>query len=156
MLLSIIMVNLAAIDYRTKLLPDWLIYVGLWLGLFVNTQHVWVIPEAAIIGAIVSYSIPWLAIAATKLVIKNKEIMGYGDCKMLAMTGAWFGPILMPSLLATATIFAAIVHFTQRFLGKTDQVTIPFGPYIALSGLLILHITPVIFQNTVNHLLSIH
>jgi prepilin signal peptidase PulO-like enzyme (type II secretory pathway) len=153
MLLAMLMLTLAAIDYRTKLLPDWLIYIGLWLGLFVNVQHIWVIPEAAIIGALLGYTVPWLLIAAGKRV--HKDIMGYGDCKMLAMLGAWFGPVLLPSLLATAALLAAVTHLTLRLLKKTEQTTIAFGPYLALAGLLMLHITPVVFQNSLHQWLTI-
>jgi leader peptidase (prepilin peptidase)/N-methyltransferase len=65
--------------------------------------------------------------------------MGYGDFKLLAALGAWFGwkmllPILLLSSVVGATVGVALLALARR--GR--DIPIPFGPYLAASGFIVL------------------
>lgn len=144
--LTMIVINLSAIDIRTKLLPDALIYIGLWLGLFFNTQSLWASPAASVIGAMLGYSAPWLCIHIIRVFKKKEEILGYGDCKMFALVGAWLGPVIIPDILIIATIAGSIYRLITFFTRLKDEKTIPFGPFIGLAMLIALQVSPLTLQ----------
>ena len=84
------LIALTGIDLDTQLLPDALTLPLLWVGLGVNLFQVWTTLPAAVVGAMLGYGALWSVYWAFKLVT-GKEGMGYGDFKLLAALGAWFG-----------------------------------------------------------------
>jgi leader peptidase (prepilin peptidase)/N-methyltransferase len=71
--------------------------------------------------------------------ITHKEGMGYGDFKMLAAIGAWLGIEALPLVIVIASFTASIVGITLILLKKQNRAsTIPFGPYLALSAMILL------------------
>ena len=127
-----LLVSMAFIDADTQLLPDKLTLPLLWLGLVASIidSGIFVPPEKAILGAAVGYLSLWSIYWLFKL-LTGKEGMGYGDFKLLAALGAWFGPapLLVVILLSAVTglVFAVITR-----LGKGNPM--PFGPYLACAG----------------------
>ena len=74
--------------------------------------------------------------------------MGYGDFKMLAAIGAWFGWAMLPAVIllasvAGATIGIGLIVFAQH--GRTTAI--PFGPYLALGG-----IAALFFGSSLSHI----
>lgn len=93
LLLSWGLLTLAAIDWRTQLLPDSITLPLLWVGLIASIG--WpltsgVAPISAIIGAAAGYGVLWLVFQLF-LLVTGKQGMGYGDFKLLAALGAWLG-----------------------------------------------------------------
>ena len=132
------LVSLTFIDYDTKLLPDQLTYPLLWLGLIVNFHHYIVPLGDAVIGALVGYLFLWATFWAFKL-ITGKDGMGYGDFKLLAAFGAWFGWQSILAIVLLSSFAGAIIGITQIALKKHTQGNpIPFGPYLAIAGWLYL------------------
>lgn len=128
------LIALAFIDIQHYLLPDTITLSILWLGLLCATQNFFVSPEDAIFGALIGYVFLWL-IASFYIFVRKKEGMGYGDCKMLGMFGAWLGPVPLLNVIILSCIIALLVSIpliTVKKL-KRDQY-IPFGPYLALAG----------------------
>lgn len=128
------LIALSFIDFNHRILPDTIVYLLLWLGLIVSTQHVFVDPTHAIYGAILGYSFLWV-IAQGYAVFRKKEGMGLGDCKMLAMIGAWVGaqPIMDVILIAAVlALLVSIMLLARKSIHK--QTLIPFGPFIAIAG----------------------
>jgi len=70
--------------------------------------------------------------------------MGYGDFKLLALLGAWFGWMALPGLVLISSAAGAIVGITLILLGRSRDDAIAFGPYLALAGL-----TMLFFKETV-------
>ncbi|WP_116475125.1 prepilin peptidase [Zobellella maritima] len=129
---------LTLIDLDHLLLPDHLTLPLLWLGLLVNLNGLFVPLDDAVLGAVFGYgvlwSLYWLFLLAT-----GKEGMGYGDFKLLAALGAWFGwQSLLPILLLASFTgaLAGLALMASRKLGQ-DRV-LPFGPALALGGALYL------------------
>ena len=69
------------------------------------------------------------------MLIRKQDGMGLGDCKMLAMIGAWTGAYSLLDVLIFSTVLALIVSFILLLCKKMEKSqTIPFGPYLAIAG----------------------
>ena len=84
------LIALAFIDIDTQLLPDDITLPLLWAGLLLNLVGGFVPLQDAVIGAMAGYLLLWSIYWLFKL-LTGKEGMGYGDFKLLAALGAWFG-----------------------------------------------------------------
>lgn len=139
------LVALTVIDFDHQILPDVITLPLLWLGLLLSLA--WsagllppapVDPRSAIIGAAAGYLSLWLVYWTFRL-LTGKEGMGYGDFKLLSAIGAWLGWQLLPLVILLSSVIGAIVGLLGiLLLGRNRQVPIPFGPYLALAGLLAL------------------
>jgi len=131
-------IALAFIDFDTRLLPDSLTLPLLWIGLVFNLLTGNVSLEDAVIGAVAGYLFLWSVYWLFKL-ITGKEGMGYGDFKLLAAIGAWLGWQALPLTIVLASITGALFGVGLIALGRQQRSTpIPFGPFLALAGLLAL------------------
>ncbi len=138
LLFSWTLLCMTLIDIDHLLLPDDLTLPLLWLGLLLNINGLFVSLQSAVLGAAFGYGILWSLYWLFKLAT-GKEGMGYGDFKLLAAIGAWFGwQALLPVLLLASFTGAAlgIGLMATRKLGE-DRV-LPFGPALALAGWLYL------------------
>ena len=140
LLLTWSLVVLALIDFDQQQLPDVITMPLLWLGLLVNAldSGFGVSLRDAVIGAVAGYLVLWAFYWAFKLAT-GKEGMGYGDFKLLAALGAWLGwqsllPIIILSTLAGAV--SGIIMILA--LGRDKSVPMPFGPYLAGAGFIML------------------
>ena len=88
---SAAIVALAMIDWDTTFLPDDITLPLLWGGLIAAALKLTAITlTASLWGAVAGYVALWSIYWAFKL-ITGKEGMGYGDFKLFAALGAWFG-----------------------------------------------------------------
>lgn len=127
---------LALIDWDTTLLPDDITLPLLWLGL-ISAALQWtpVALPAALWGAVAGYLSLWLIYWAFKL-LTGKEGMGYGDFKLFAALGAWFGWQALVPIILMASVIGAVVGIAMKFSsGLRDGGYIPFGPFLAGAGL---------------------
>lgn len=141
LLLTAFLIALAGIDFDTQLLPDALTLPLLWLGL---AASLWLGPAAAVplpdavLGAIVGYLSLWSVFHLFRL-LTGKEGMGHGDFKLLAALGAWLGwQLLLPLILIAAASGAIIGGLLIVFGGRGRDVPMPFGPFLAIAGWLML------------------
>jgi leader peptidase (prepilin peptidase)/N-methyltransferase len=80
------------------------------------------------------WSIYWLFKLAT-----GKEGMGYGDFKLLAALGAWFGWEALIPIILMSSVIGAIVGIALKINSKLREGGyIPFGPFLAGAGLTVL------------------
>lgn len=129
------LLTLTAIDIDHQLLPDSLTLPLLWCGLLININALLVPLADAVIGAASGYLALWCLYWAFKLVT-GKEGMGYGDFKLLAACGAWFGWSSLPLIILLAAVVGAGVGITAiAVLGRDRQLPIPFGPYLCGAAL---------------------
>lgn len=133
-ILTLVLICLTGIDLDEMLLPDQLTLPLLWLGLLLNINGLFTDLNSAIIGAVAGYLSLWSVFWGFKL-LTGKEGMGYGDFKLMALFGAWFGWQLLPLIILLSSIVGAIVGIGLIITKKIHQSNpIPFGPYIALAG----------------------
>lgn len=139
---ALALIALTLIDLDTQLLPDDITLPLLWLGLIVNIGHGFTDLTDAVVGAVVGYLILWGVYWLFKLVT-GKEGMGYGDFKLLAAIGAWFGWQMLPAVILLSSISGAAIGIALIiFKGKSSSSAIPFGPYLALGGIAALFFGP--------------
>ena len=132
------LIALTFIDFDTQLLPDDITLPLLWLGLLLNLNGAFTTLPNAVIGAVAGYLILWSVYWAFKLAT-GKEGMGYGDFKLLAAMGAWFGWQLLPLVILLSSLVGAIVGIILIMFAKHGRnIPIPFGPYLAGGGLIAL------------------
>jgi leader peptidase (prepilin peptidase)/N-methyltransferase len=145
-----ILLTLALIDWDTTLLPDDLTLPLLWLGLVAaSLQWTPVGLNSAFWGAVAGYLSLWLVYWAFKLVT-GKEGMGYGDFKLLAALGAWFGWQTLIPMILLASIIGAIVGIVMKFsTGLREGGYIPFGPFLAGAGMAALVLGPAALRQSV-------
>lgn len=148
LLFTYILIALSFIDLKHQFLPDTMTLSLLWIGLLFATQSLFISPTQAIFGALVGYLFLW-SIAKIYLLLRKKEGMGLGDCKMLAMTGAWTGPLALVHVLLIATLSALLVSVVLIMMKKLErQNPIPFGPFIGIGAWIVL-----MFHATLNEFL---
>lgn len=132
---ALALLTLTFIDLDTQLLPDVITLPLLWLGLLFNLYGGFTDIQSAIIGAVAGYLTLWIVYWLFKLVT-GKEGMGYGDFKMLAAIGAWFGWTMLPAVILLSSIAGSIIGIGLIIFAKKGRNTaIPFGPYLALGGI---------------------
>ncbi len=132
------MIALAFIDLDTFYLPDSITLPLLWLGLLVNTGAVFTDLHSAVIGAVAGYLALWTVFWGYKFAT-GKEGMGYGDFKLLAAIGAWLGWQMLPLSILLSSLLGAAVGIGLITLARHGRnVPIPFGPYLAIAGLVAL------------------
>jgi leader peptidase (prepilin peptidase)/N-methyltransferase len=131
---SVVLIALAGIDVKEKLLPDQITLPLLWVGLIANLNGFFVPLSEAVIGAIAGYLVLWSVYWVFKL-ITGKEGMGYGDFKLLAALGAWLGWQMLPLIILVSSAVGAIIGILMIVVGGKDRnLQIPFGPFLAAAG----------------------
>lgn len=142
LLLVFALITLSAIDAETKLLPDDITLPLLWLGILVNSIGSFTTLHESVFGAIAGYMILWSLFWVFKLTT-GKEGMGYGDFKLLAALGAWFGVFMLPLILMLSAGVGVAVGLSIILISKKGRdYQMPFGPYLAGAGLITLFCGP--------------
>ncbi|MFM8465207.1 MAG: prepilin peptidase, partial [Burkholderiaceae bacterium] len=138
LLLVWILLALAFIDLDTQFLPDDLTLPLLWVGLLFNISAIFTPLTDAVLGAAAGYLVLWLVYWGYRLVT-GKEGMGYGDFKLLAALGAWLGWMMLPLIVLLSSAVGAVVGVLLILLrGHQRDKPIPFGPFLALAGVVAL------------------
>lgn len=133
---SAALLTLALIDWDTTLLPDDITLPLLWAGLIVAALkwNLAVTLSDAVWGAVAGYVSLWLVYWAFKLVT-GKDGMGYGDFKLFAALGAWFGWTALVPIILMASVIGAVIGLVMKFSsGLREGGYIPFGPFLAGAG----------------------
>ena len=138
---SAYLIAMIFIDADTQLLPDQLTLPLMWGGIAFHLaayllQADWGLTSlvGSLLGAIVGYLSLWSIFQLFKLVT-GKEGMGYGDFKLLAALGAWLGIGVLPIIIIMSALVGLIFAIIMKV--ATNQ-PMPFGPYLAISGWLVL------------------
>ncbi|MFK7865160.1 MAG: A24 family peptidase [Pseudohongiellaceae bacterium] len=140
------LVCLTMIDFDHQLLPDDITIPLLWLGLLVNAIDLGfgVTIADAVLGAVAGYLVLWGFYWVFKI-LTGKEGMGYGDFKLLAALGAWLGwQSLLPIIILSSLVGAVFGLGMILVMGRDKSVPMPFGPYLAGAGYIVLIWGPLI------------
>ena len=144
-----VLLALALIDWDTTLLPDDLTLPLVWLGL-VAAALGWtgIGIHSALWGAVAGYLSLWSVYWAFKLAT-GKEGMGYGDFKLFAALGAWFGWQTLVPMILIASVIGAVIGIAMKFTsGLREGGYIPFGPFLAGAGFTALLLGPKALQQS--------
>ncbi len=145
---------------RTLRLPEPLLYLLWVLALVGSSLRLWIAPQSALAGtliaavaaAVLGATFWWVSDLGTQDKQEREEsgealggedepvAMGFGDVKLAAVLGVMLGwQSLLVALLASF-IFGAVGGVIGRAFGGERQV--PFGPYLALGGMVALFYGP--------------
>ena len=130
------LIALAFIDWDTTLLPDDITLPLAWAGLGAAALG-WTGTDlhSALWGAFGGYLSLWSVYWAFKL-ITGKEGMGYGDFKLFAGLGAWFGWQALIPIILLASVAGAVIGIAMKFNSSLREGGyVPFGPFLAAGGL---------------------
>ncbi len=128
------------IDLKHYIIPDILTFPMMVLGFLKsfdpNLNPLFPNYINSLLGGIIGYGIIWLLILFYKK-IRNKEGMGLGDAKILAVVGFWFGWVSIPFVIFLSSTIGLIVVIPD-LLKKKKKLTsqIPFGPYIIIATII--------------------
>lgn len=135
---SLLVVTLTDLD--SQIIPDEVTVVGMLAGLLASfffpalQGETW--GKAAIgnsvLGLLVGGGLLFMVGLVGDFVFK-RESMGGGDVKLLAMLGTFVGPAGVLLVFFFAPVLALPVGLTLKLTRRAE--VIPFGPYLALSGL---------------------
>lgn len=143
--LTCVLVVISLIDFDHQIIPDSIALPLLWVGLLMSLFHplagadtLFIAPQDAIVGAIAGYLSLWIVYQLFKL-ITGKEGMGHGDFKLLGALGAWLGWQALPTIILMSAVVGAIIGIVLIvFRGRDRQIPIPFGPYLAAAGWIVM------------------
>ena len=138
LVLTWFLIALAFIDLEHFLLPDRLTLPLLAVGLGVNAANTFTDLISALVGAAAGYGVLWIVFHGFRI-LTGKEGMGHGDFKLLAALGAWMGWQMLPLIVLLSAGTGAIIGITMLILERQQRgQQIPFGPYLAGGGWLVL------------------
>ena len=153
LILSIFFIIIFFIDLKHFIIPNELTFPLMIIGFiksFDPNLNQTIFPNYinSLIGGLFGYSIIWLIIFIYKK-IRNKEGMGLGDAKLLAVVGFWFGWVSIPFVIFISSAVALILVIPS-LINQSRKMSseIPFGPYIIIGCILY-----VSFSNQIKSLL---
>lgn len=137
-LLILVLLYLAYIDFRTFQLPDFitlpLIATGILFNGFTGTGFVNL--QQALLGGVFGYVSLWLLNQLYRF-LKKHDGIGMGDAKLLAGLGVWLGWSALPAILLIASIMGLLGGLAWLKLKKqTLNSAFPFGPFLIFAGII--------------------
>src|SRR5277367_2391717 len=154
-LFSAILITLIASDIETQILPDEFTLGGTVLGLIIaafvplppglmmillsrSLSIHWIGVAEAALGAAVSSGLIWL-VGWLFEKIRNREGMGFGDVKMIAMIGAFLGLQATLLTLIAGSLLGSIVGLAYTAVSRKDWRTqeLPFGSFLGVAALVV-------------------
>ena len=150
--LSIFFIIIFFIDLKHFIIPNELTFPLMLIGFvksFEPNLNQTIFPNYinSLIGGVFGYLIIWLIIFFYKKV-RNKEGMGLGDAKLMAVVGFWFGWASIPFTIFISSFVALIFSIPSLIKKNKNMATqIPFGPYIIIGCIFY-----VSFANQIKHM----
>lgn len=125
--LILALMALSRIDWTTHKLPNIITVPLLASGL------IWAFGTSEdfylhLLGAVLGYSVFW-AVEVSYRLIRNRDGLGRGDAKLLAVGGAWCGVWAVPIIIMIASLSALIYVLPKS---ETRDIRIPFGPFLSI------------------------
>ncbi|WP_162801734.1 prepilin peptidase [Candidatus Chromulinivorax destructor] len=95
----------------------------------------------AIIGSLFGYFLLWCAKTISKALL-GQDGMGQGDLELLAMIGAFTGPLGCWVALTIGSFLGTIITLIIMAIRQQRIVKIPFGPYLAAGAIFFVLLQP--------------
>lgn len=146
-----ILIVVTFIDFEHFLIPDVLVLPGIVLGLAVSTRNILLAdvpplffdisyPLSALLNSLTGAVFGFLSLFIVAILgeaLFRKEAMGGGDLKLLAMIGAFLGWRNVFLTILVSSMVGSFIGIILILLKKKKRMEyIPYGPYLALGGLI--------------------
>jgi len=143
LLLAPILLLIFVIDYKDNIIPNRLTLTVFEIGIIFTIIFGYMdfsIVINNIIGLIVGGAVFAIITLIGKL-IANKETMGFGDVKLMAALGLVMGFPKILMIAITSFLIGAFISIVLLILKKKKaKDTIPFGPFIVISTIIVMFI----------------
>ena len=160
--LLLALIAISFIDFDHKIIPDRISYPGMTLGLVLGIvsqyselfrcrpfQHLCPVTQGAVdslLGFIVGGGFFWL-VGWGYFVATKKDGLGFGDVKLMAMTGAILGIHSIAPTVILGSLSGAVVGLAMMVItGGGRNTEIPFGPWLSLGAILYIFFNPAFFR----------
>ncbi|HET97823.1 MAG TPA: prepilin peptidase [Desulfurivibrio alkaliphilus] len=122
------------IDLDHQLIPDVISLPGIGLGFAVALLPVGIGWLDSSLGILLGGGIFYL-VAAGYFLVTQREGMGGGDVKLLAMIGAFLGWQSLPFVILASALLGLVVGIGAMVRqGKGGQSVVPFGPFLVVAA----------------------
>ena len=138
-----ILLILFFIDLETFFLPDCLTIPLLLVGILKSLFYPFPIdPINAVVGGLVGFFALFITNAIYKF-WRGVDGFGFGDFKLLAGLGAWFGSALIIPIIVLGALVALLTVSLLSLVGRklNLQMMIPFGPAL-ITATIIIYLNP--------------
>nr|WP_210313628.1 A24 family peptidase [Rhodopseudomonas rhenobacensis] len=135
--LAAVMLAIAAIDARSRIIPNELTAITAILAL---VHEAWLAPDAGlhavgagVIRAATILLLFWLLSAGFRR-LRGRDGLGFGDVKLAAVAGLFLDWFTIVLVVEAAALSAIIVHLSSGLFGRrplTANTEIPFGLFLA-------------------------
>ncbi len=142
LLLVFSLIIITFIDLDFQIIPDILSIPGIIAGIGASFFIPTVSWTDSILGILAGGGFLFI-IAVTYKWLTNRDGMGGGDIKLLAMVGAWFGWMAIPFILLISSFIGALIGSISLLLAKKSlRYKIPFGPFISIAAIIYIFFGP--------------
>lgn len=138
-ILYAIVVSAALVDYKLKIIPNYLVLTGLGARAIIYVFEMFFSSDLKqiIISDLIGLALGFGIFAIVSII--TKQALGFGDAKLFAVVGLTLGSfgtysVMFTSVLVSAVISIALLIFKKR--GRKDSI--PFGPCIYIGYILTL------------------
>ena len=133
--LSAALIVISFIDLDHRIIPDLISLPGIAVGVLLAFFGPLATVKESLIGLLAGGGSLYLVAFAYEALTK-REGMGGGDVKLLAMIGAWLGWKAILFTLFFASLSGTFIGGVVMLIQKEGRLyAIPFGPFLAFSGL---------------------
>lgn len=129
--MGMILIPISIIDFKYYLIPDAFTLTGILLGFILSFIPGGLSPLDSFLGLFLPAA-GLFAIGQITSYLKKTEALGLGDIKLLAMAGAFLGPVFTLQGLILSSIYGMVYFAYQRLF--TRPVTTPMPPVEAASA----------------------
>ncbi|MGE4231962.1 MAG: A24 family peptidase [Bacteriovoracia bacterium] len=129
------LIAITFIDLEYYIIPDLLSFTGIAVGLFGSFWVEALGPVSSLLGIIFGGGSFWL-LSFLYEKATNREGLGFGDVKMLAMIGAFLGPQGVLFTILVSSLTGSVIGLTMMVLKKKNlKMALPYGPFLAIGAL---------------------
>jgi leader peptidase (prepilin peptidase)/N-methyltransferase len=123
------------VDLEFRIIPDQVSLGFIPAGVFFSAMQGGIGLGQSVLGVLLGGGSLWL-IAWTYKKMTGQDGMGMGDIKLLALFGAFLGPMgAVMSLMLGSVVGACFGLFAMLLRGARLKTAFPFGPFLALGAL---------------------
>ncbi len=140
--LAAILLTAAVIDYEHMIIPNRLTAPGVFVGFLYSVYLGWFGILRGFHGVLISVLILGFMFYLGRMLYKRDGI-GMGDIKLALVFGLFFGPFWSVVTIILAIFIGAVAGVAIFMVrGRDKGLEIPFGPFLAAGGLLVIFFRP--------------
>ena len=134
-----ILVSASMIDYKLKIIPNYLVLIGLGARAIIYVLEIFLSSNLKdiLISDLFGFALGFGVFALVSVI--TKQPLGFGDAKLFAVVGLTLGSFGTYSVMFTSVLVSAVISILLLIIKKRGRKdSIPFGPCIFIGYILTL------------------